>query len=73
MPVAEEGLERPAKSSEKTIAGANGGAENGALDPGLAIVIDAWPVLAPHCRSIIVGMARKAIEKAAAELPDQGD
>jgi hypothetical protein len=39
-----------------------GGAENGALEPRLAMVIDAWPMLSEHRRLIIVGIA-KALPK----------
>jgi hypothetical protein len=67
LAVAEAGLEPVAKLSAKTVADATGGAESGAVDPGLATVIDAWPLLSPHSRSIIVGMAQKAIEKSAAD------
>ena len=41
-----------------------GVAENGALDPGLAIIIDSWPVIAQSSRSIIVSMARNAAKAA---------
>jgi len=40
-----------------------GVAESGTLDLELAIMFDAWPLLTPHTRAIIVGMARKAFEK----------
>jgi len=55
------------KSPEKTTVSSSSAAESAALDTGLAIVNDAWPVLSPRSRSIIAGMARKAIEKAASD------
>jgi len=42
---------------------AQSGAKSGALDCELAIVIDAWALLSAHSRSIIAGMARKAIAR----------
>lgn len=60
----DEGLETIPASSGKTSDLSGGGAESGALDPGLAVVIDAWPALGPHRQSIIVGMARKASDRA---------
>jgi hypothetical protein len=47
-----------------------GGAESGALlkisDPDLALVVAHWSDLPLHSRRIIVGMARKAAERAEA-------
>lgn len=52
------------ESSEKTQVSPTRGAKNGAPDPGLVIVLEAWPLLPLHSRRIIVGMARNAIAKA---------
>jgi hypothetical protein len=62
-----DGTEQQVNSSEKPLDSSSGAAECPALDTGLAIVIDAWPVLCPRSHSIIASMARKAIEKAAAD------
>jgi hypothetical protein len=61
------GTEQPSESAGKVAIPSSDAAQNAAVDAGQATVINAWPVLAPHCRSIIVGMARKAILKAAAD------
>jgi hypothetical protein len=58
------GPETTPKSSGQSLVASTGGAENGALAPGLAIVIDAWPELNSQSREIIVGIARKATEAA---------
>ena len=57
------GLETLADRSADMNGSAQGGAESGALDRELAIVIDAWAVLSAHSRSIIFGIARKAIAR----------
>ena len=62
-----DGTEQQLKSPEKTTVSSSSAAESAAIDAQLAIVIDAWPSIAPHSRSIMVGMARKAIEKAASD------
>jgi len=54
-------LEPQPELSGKTHNSSNGGAESGALDPDLAVVIDAWPMLSVQCRSKILGLARKAL------------
>jgi hypothetical protein len=43
---------------------ASGAAKSVALDPGLAIVVGAWRFLDPHAKSIMLGMARKAANRA---------
>ncbi len=48
------------KSTVKTPVPPGGAAESAAVDPGLLLVIKSWPVLTPHFRSTIVGMARQA-------------
>jgi hypothetical protein len=62
------GSETLPKSSGKAVVSSSGAAESAAIDSALSIVITAWPVLAPHSRSIIVGMARKAAAKASKRL-----
>ena len=57
----EAGLEHQFNSAEKMPLPPGGGAESGALDPDLAVVIDAWPMLSVQCRSKILGLARKAL------------
>jgi hypothetical protein len=42
-----------------------------AADADLAIIIDAWPSLAPHSRFIFVGMSRKAAAKVQNVNPDK--
>jgi hypothetical protein len=70
MPVVFEmgdaGPETTAKSSGKTPFVSTSGAENGALEPRLVMVIDAWPMLSEHCRLIIVGLVQ-SVAVAAAE------
>jgi hypothetical protein len=58
------GLALTAKSSGKSLLSSGGAAESAAVDAELSIVIGAWQLFAPHSRSIIVGMSRKAAEKA---------
>lgn len=59
------GTEQPSESSGKGAVSSSGAAESAALAAQLAIVVDAWSMITPHCRSIVVGMARKAILQAA--------
>jgi hypothetical protein len=67
MPVVFEmgdtGPESIADSSGKTQDSATGGTESGTLDEDLLMIVEAWPSLPLHSRRIIIGMARKAIEK----------
>jgi hypothetical protein len=66
--VGDAGPETTSKSSGKTPDSSKGGAENGALDLNLQIVIEAWPKLSEHRRIVIVGIA-KAGTNAATEYP----
>lgn len=59
-----EGLATTAKSPGKTRRSSQGGAESGAVDPDLAIVVDAWATLPARARAKIVGLVRESIEKA---------
>jgi hypothetical protein len=61
--VGDAGLEGTAQSTGNTPACAIGAAQSAAVDPEMAIVIDAWAMLARRTRSIVVGEARKAISK----------
>jgi integrase len=65
LQVGDTGPETTSKSSGKTPFPSSGGAENGALDPRLATVIDSWPRLSEHRRLIIVGIAKAVAEPAA--------
>jgi hypothetical protein len=58
-----------ARSSGKTLVPPSGAAEYAAIDAELATIIDAWRWIAPHSRSIILGMSRKAAAKAARQEP----
>jgi hypothetical protein len=65
--VGDTGLETIFNSAGKTQDSQKRGTESGTLgtlDRKLAKVIRAWPHLNPHCRAIIVGMARKAAKAA---------
>jgi hypothetical protein len=59
--VGDTGPEAPAELSGKMQIVSIGAAESAALDREFAIVSGAWLLLTPHCRSIIVGMCRKAL------------
>jgi hypothetical protein len=66
--IVREGSELPPNSAGKTTIIPKSAAHSGANlpdstvnDAGLEIVIGAWPLLDPHARSIIVGIARKAV------------
>jgi hypothetical protein len=61
--VGDTGSETTPKPSGKTSVSPTGGAENGALDPNLTIVISAWPLLSKQSRLIIVGLARKVAKQ----------
>jgi hypothetical protein len=52
-----------AKSSEKSLSQPNGAAESAAIDAELAIVTEAWLLIGPHSRSIVLGMSRNALSK----------
>jgi hypothetical protein len=66
--IAEEGLDPPSESSEKTDESARGDAENAALDPGLAIVIATWGLLSAGDKAAIIDITRQAIEAASKNL-----
>jgi hypothetical protein len=65
------GPETTPKSSKKTAVSTMGGAENGALDPDLVLVIEAWPAVDPQCRARIVIIVRRAVAEAAAASQKQ--
>lgn len=65
----DEGLDPQSKSSEKTDESARGGAESGALDPELSVVVGAWGKLTDRSKAVIIDMARRAIAKAANTIP----
>ncbi len=54
-----------AESAGRALVRSNGAAESAAIDAELAIVIQAWQLLAPDSRSVIVGMSRKAAQRMA--------
>ena len=58
-PVGSERLSKPAGNTPFPLTASR----MAAVDPQLAIVIEAWNRIASHCRSIIIGMARKAISE----------
>lgn len=55
------GDEHPSKPSGNPDIASSGAAESAAVDPDLAIVIDAWARLAPNLQSVIVGLIRKTV------------
>jgi len=62
--VGDTGPATQTESSGKTLVASIGGAESGALtDHNLALVIANWTKLPIHSQRIIVGMARKALER----------
>ena len=67
--VGDTGPATPPKSPGNMPSQLNGAAESAALDADLAIINAAWPLLAAHSRSIIVGMSRKAVAKVAKGEP----
>ena len=58
--VGDTGPATTAKSSGKPLI-EHGGAAKSAADDEVAAIVDAWPLLGKHSRSIIIGMARKAV------------
>jgi hypothetical protein len=62
--VGDTGLEQVSHLPGETAISEKRGTVSGTLpeiDRGLAKVITAWPLLDPHRRAIIVGMAKRAI------------
>jgi hypothetical protein len=69
--VGDAGPETTPKSSDKMQVSATGGAENGARDSGLSLVIEAWSAVDPQSRANILGIIRRAIAEAAAASDSQ--
>ena len=70
LPMGGTGREPPVKLSEKTPIASTGGAESGALqdeteavDPDLAAIAEAWPMLPEAIRAGIMAMVRTAAGK----------
>jgi len=55
------GTEQQSESSGNTPVPSMGGAESGAVDPELSILLDLWPRLPLLIRALIVEVARGAI------------
>lgn len=56
--IAATGTEHTSKTPENTRVPGKGGAESGALDPELQLIIDAWASLTPDARAVVVSMVR---------------